>query len=484
MNKKIRILLIEDEEFDKIRVEKTLNTIPDRFEIKYFFSDGKSALQMLSQTPNEIDVVIMDFQIAGGLMGEALIKRIKQINPVIQIIVISKMTMNITDYEFANNLLFAGAFWYCTKYPVDVHDYIYQPTDFILSIFNAFEKKKLEEEKLISNKRLQLNVDKILSERKIIGTSERTKYLCKEIELYASSDANILITGPSGSGKELVANSLHYKSERKFENFVPVNCSSIPFDLVESELFGYEKGAFTGADKAKKGLFEQAEKGTIFLDEVGDLPLAAQAKLLRVLEEGEIEKIGRTGRQKVDVRVIAATNRDLKTEVENKTFRSDLYYRLNIIPIRVSALKERGEDIIELFEFFLDKYGKGHGIKTPLISKEGKDVLKSYAWDGNVRELRTVAHRLILSKISNAGLNDILRAIGIIKIDFTQSQTGIEKVFDGQNIIPLKEFKKLAYIQYINFVNSKSSSDAEVSQKLGIAQSNFHRLCVELGIKS
>ena len=219
------------------------------------------------------------------------------------------MTINITDYEFANKLIKAGAFWDCTKYPGDIDEFIYQPTDFIMSIINAKQKCILEREWNKSNKKLLKNVEDILGSKRIIGQSEVIKGLKNEIGKYSQSDFNILIHGASGTGKELVAYNIHYNSARKFENFVPINCGSLPHDLVESELFGYEKGAFTGAEKKKQGLFEIADKGTIFLDEVTELPLNMQVKLLRVIQEGEIDKIGRTNKVKVDVRIIAASNK-------------------------------------------------------------------------------------------------------------------------------------------------------------------------------
>lgn len=483
MKSKIRLMLIEDEDFDKVRVEKTLKTVEHRLEIKYFFSDGKSAVTKLLEESDSVDVIIMDFQIAGGLMGEALIRKIKEINPVIQIIVITKMTMNITDFDFANSLLEAGAFWYCTKYPIDVQEYIYQPTDFIISIYNAFEKKILEEEKLRSNNKLQKNVDKILKEKQIIGSCKKMQKLLNDITLYADSSANILIIGPSGSGKELVANYLHYKSNRKFENFIAVNCGSIPFELIESELFGYEKGAFTGAQKARLGLFEQANHGTLFLDEIAELPLQAQSKLLRVLEEGEIEKIGRTGKTKVDVKVVAATNKNLKIEVDKGKFRKDLYYRLNVLPIEVPPLSERSEDIPLLFDHFLERYSLTHGLKKPVLSDSILDALKGYNWPGNVRELKSVAQRLILSRIENVTLVDILNAIGILEIDSTKISTDFKTIFNKDEIIHLKDVKKIIYQEYIKFVRINSDSDADAAKKLGIAASNYSRLCTELGIK-
>ncbi len=208
-----------------------------------------------------------------------------------------------------------------------------------MSLFNAYEKSLLERERYRSQLKLRRNVEDILFQKQIIGESPIMKELKEEINRFAKSNVNTLIRGASGTGKELVAYNIHYRSDRKYENFVIINCGSLPSQLVESELFGYEKGAFTGADKKKPGLFEIAHHGTIFLDEVTELPLSAQVKLLRVIQDGEIEKIGRTEKIKVDVRIIAATNRNIEEEVKEKRFREDLYYRLNVLPIFVPDLK-------------------------------------------------------------------------------------------------------------------------------------------------
>jgi DNA-binding NtrC family response regulator len=292
--KTINILLIEDEEYDVRRIRNTLKPFEQRLIIRDVTSDGHTALELLQDNKNRYDVVIMDFQIAGSLSGEKLIRRIKQVDSALQIIVVTKMTVNITDFDFANRLLEAGAMWYCTKYPGDIEDYIYQPTDFILSIFNAFEKKRLQKEQQRSTRKLAQNIEDILREKRIIGESEAMENLRQQIQQCAESDTTVLIRGFSGTGKELVAANIHYRSHRRFEKFVAINCGSLPHDLIESELFGYEKGAFTGAREKKLGLFEVANKGTVFLDEIAELPSTAQVKLLRVIQEGEIDKIGRT----------------------------------------------------------------------------------------------------------------------------------------------------------------------------------------------
>jgi len=316
--KKINIIIIEDEEFDVKRILNTLNPYRKNVEILQMVSNGKDALEAL-ENHKECDVVIMDYQISGGLIGEELLRKLKQIDSTVQIIVITKMTINQTDVYFANQLIEAGAYWFGTKYPADIEEFIYQPTDFILTITNAFERRKLERQHLLSQKKLEKNIKYILSSRPLVGKSQAQMELRNLVDKYAETDANVLVTGESGTGKELIARNLHYKSKRRFEPFVTVNCAAIPKDLIESELFGFVKGAFTGAKEEKKGLFEQAHNGTIFLDEIGELPHASQAKLLRVLESGELDKIGRKKKYSVDVRVISASNQDIKAIGKGKT---------------------------------------------------------------------------------------------------------------------------------------------------------------------
>ena len=382
--KKINILLIEDEEFDVMRVRNTINFYQDKLHLKNIVSNGNAALELLKNLQDNYDIVILDYQIAGALRGETLIKKIKEIDNALQIIVITKMTIEITDFEFANSLIHSGAFWYCTKYPSDIEDYIYQPTDFIMSIFNAYEKRELELKTITVNKKLNQNINSILEKKIIIGESQSTKNLIEEIKKYSETDLNILISGASGTGKELVANNIHYKSNRKYEKFVPINCGSIPNELIESELFGYEKGAFTNAYSNKKGLFEIANNGTIFLDEVGELSKNAQVKLLRVLQEGEIEKIGRTKRIQINVRIIAATNKNLIEEVNKGNFREDLFYRLNVIPIFIKPLKDRIKDIPILINHYIKLYSNEMGKKIPGIESDAIEFFTKYEWPGNI----------------------------------------------------------------------------------------------------
>jgi DNA-binding NtrC family response regulator len=478
---KIKILLVEDEEFDVLRVRKTVELQKEELEIVEIVSDGKSTLDLIKSDPLCFDVVIMDYQIAGGLMGEELISKIKKISPWVQIIVITKLTIDDNKFEFASKLLKIGAFWYCTKYPTHITDYIYQPTDFLISIHNAYQKKLLELTKFEYDQKMNDNINILMQSKKIIGSSPQTTELNSLIKKYASRNVNVMIYGESGTGKELVAYHIHYNSPGRFENFVKINCASIPGELIESELFGYEKFSFTGAGKEKKGLFELAEKGTIFLDEIGDLPLNAQAKILRVLQDGEIEKIGRSSTIKVNVRILAATNKNLEEEVSAKRFRDDLYYRLNIIPIRILPLRDRKEDIPELLDFFASKYSSSMNFKKPLFEQDAIDEIVIYQWPGNVRELKSFVQRILFTDTETI-TRDKVRA-SLSPLPFSKAEEKIlDDYFDKEKILPLRKFENIARMKYIEFVRSHSENDKQTAEKLGIAPSNLSRLFKELNL--
>jgi DNA-binding NtrC family response regulator len=475
----INILLIEDESYDVNRIKRTLAPFQDKLLIKEIVADGQSALDILSRREEEYDVVIMDYQIVGPLYGEKLIRKIKTVDPFIQIIVITKMTINLTDFEFANKLIEAGAMWFCTKYPSDIKEYVYQPTDLLLSILNAYEKKRLNLDKSKSNLQLNQSINRTLDERKIVGESPEIKKLVKQIERAAQQDVTVLITGASGTGKELVATHIHYLSKRKYENFVAINAGSIPQELIESELFGFEKGSFTGAVNSKKGLFEVANNGTIFLDEVGELPTSSQVKLLRVLQDGEIDKIGRTEKLKVDVRVIAATNFDLEKALAEKRFREDLFYRLNVIYIYVPTLRERVEDIPILTTHFISKYCKQMAMDIPSIDGDAIETLQTYEWPGNVRQLQNIIQRALISCEGKIGRNDI---VNILSSKNVGTISGPEFWF-GNQILKWKEMENIFRWRYFNHVKEKTKSDSEAARQLGLAPSNFHRMCSQLGIR-
>ncbi len=477
--RKINLLLIEDEAYDVQRVRQTLRMHQDQIILQNVVSDGADAIKLVSEMAGHFDVVVMDYQIAGGLSGEHLIRRIKDIDPTIQIIVITKRTININDFDFANRLIEAGAMWYCTKYPGDIEDYIYQPTDFILNIINAFEKRQLEMAKNRSHQRLNQNIDDILKTRQIVGESEPIRELRRKIDQCANLEATVLIRGASGTGKELVAANIHFRSPRRLEKFVAINCGSLPADLIESELFGFQRGSFTGATSAKPGLFEIADKGTIFLDEIAELPLSAQVKLLRVLQDGEIDKIGRTGPVKVDTRIIAATNKILEDEVRQGRFREDLYYRLNVVSINVPTLKERQSDIPLLTDHFLKKFSSKMSCRIPDINPDALQVLVEHPWQGNVRQLENVVQRLLFEGRSPIDIGIVRNALGI---QLNLGRRGKMK-WDPKSIIPLREMERNTRYQYFQFVRENTNSDAEAARKLGLAPPNYHRMCKELGLK-
>jgi len=485
IRRKINLLVIEDEEFDVRRIRKTLKPFEDQIIIRDVFSNGKVALDHLKTSPERYDVIIMDFQIAGGLKGEALIHRIKQIDPTLQIIVVTKMTLNNTDFEFANRLLTAGAMWYCTKYPGDIEDAIYQPTDFVLSIYNACEKRRLEKQRMKSDQKLEKNVQKHLQDSQILGQSVYIRELKEQINKVAGSDSNVLIQGDSGTGKELVAAHIHYQSNRRFEEFVPVNCGSLPEHLIESELFGFEKGSFTGAQEKKLGLFEIAHKGTIFLDEVAELPLKTQATLLRVLQEGEIDKIGRSQRIDVDVRAVSATNSDLGQQVREGSFREDLYYRLNVVPITVRPLREHKDDIPLLLDHFLDRFSREMDKTKPVIPAPEMNLLMDYEWQGNIRELQNVTQRLLFfaSQLVTAGEVEIALGRSHERGSTVGEENTLSIPLNESKILPWKIMEKNIRKAYFEFVRRHAGSDADAARKLGLAPPNYHRMCRELGLK-
>ena len=478
-DKPINLLLVEDETYDVNRVKRTLEPFSDKLIIKKIVADGQSAIDTINEQKDEFDVIIMDYQIVGPLSGEKLVKKIKMIDPFIQIIVITKMTINVTDFEFANKLIEAGAMWFCTKYPSDIKEYVYQPTDLLLSILNAYEKKRLSLDKSKSNMQLKQSINSTLQNKKIIGNSLPLKNLLIQIEKAANQDATVLISGASGTGKELVATHIHYLSKRKYENFVTVNSGSLPPDLIESELFGFVKGSFTGAVNPKKGLFEVANNGTIFLDEISELPMSAQVKLLRVLQEGDLDKIGRTDKVKVNTRVVAATNVDLDKAIEDKKFRVDLFYRLNVINIYVPSLRERREDIPELTKHFIRKYCEQMSFSEPTVSDEAIKTLMSHDWPGNVRQLQNCIQRALISCEDSISEEDIHNALGSKKIRNLSSP----EFFFGDKILKWKEMENIFRREYFSYVKSKTKSESDAARQLGIAPPNFYRMCHNLGMK-
>jgi DNA-binding NtrC family response regulator len=368
-----KILIIEDE----AAIRRVLNKILSEESDTYVVEEAEDGLQGLEKIKNDdFDLVLCDIKMP-KMDGVEVLEAVKKIKPEIPMVMIS----GHGDLETAINTMRLGAF-----------DYISKPPDLnrlLNTVRNALDRKQL----VVENKILKKKVSKTYQ---MVGESEAINQIKTMIDKVAPTDARVLITGPNGTGKELVAHQLHEKSERSAAPIIEVNCAAIPSELIESELFGHVKGAFTSAVKDRAGKFEAAHKGTIFLDEIGDMSLPAQAKVLRALQENLIQRVGADKDIKVDVRVIAATNKDLKKEIEEGRFREDLYHRLAVILIKVPSLNDRREDIPLLLEHFTEKIAQEQGSVMKTFSKEAVKLLQEYDWTGNIRELRNVVERLII----------------------------------------------------------------------------------------
>ncbi len=368
-----KILVIEDESAIRRVLIKILAEENDSYNVMEA-EDGLAGIDIIKK--EDFDLVLCDIKMP-KMDGVEVLVAAKKIKPEIPFIMIS----GHGDLDTAVNTMRLGAY-----------DYISKPPDLnrlLTTVRNALERKELA----VENKVLKKKVSKSFE---MIGESKEIGAIKEMIEKVAPTDARVLITGSNGTGKELVAHWVHQKSPRSSAPFVEVNCAAIPSELIESELFGHVKGAFTSAVKDRAGKFEAANKGTIFLDEIGDMSLSAQAKVLRALQENKISRVGSDKDIKVDVRVLAATNKDLKKEIEDGKFREDLYHRLAVILIKVPALNNRRDDIPLLIEHFSKKIASEQGNGQKSFSKKAIDLLKSYDWTGNVRELRNVVERLII----------------------------------------------------------------------------------------
>jgi DNA-binding NtrC family response regulator len=368
-----RILIIEDEASIRRVLTKILSEENDTYHVEDA-EDGLIGFEKIKN--NDYDLVLCDIKMP-KMDGVEVLQAVKKIKPEIPIVMIS----GHGDMETAIQTMRLGAF-----------DYISKPPDLnrlLNTVRNALDKKQLVVENKILKKIVSKNYE-------MIGESEAINHIKVMIEKVAKTEARVLITGPNGTGKELVAHQLHEKSERANFPLIEVNCAAIPSELIESELFGHVKGAFTSAIKDRAGKFEAADKGTLFLDEIGDMSLSAQAKVLRALQENVITRVGADKDIKVDVRVIAATNKDLKKEIEEGRFREDLYHRLAVILIKVPGLNERRDDIPLLIEHFTEKIAAEQGIAPKTFSKKAIKLLQEYDWTGNIRELRNVVERLII----------------------------------------------------------------------------------------
>jgi DNA-binding NtrC family response regulator len=368
-----KILIIEDEAAIRRVLKKIISEENETYEVDEA-EDGLLGIEMISKT--DFDLILCDIKMP-KMDGVEVLEKVKHLKPEIPIVMIS----GHGDLDTAVNTMRLGAF-----------DYISKPPDLnrlLNTVRNALDKKEL----VVENKLLKKKVSKKYD---MIGESVAITHIKTMIEKVAPTDARVLITGPNGTGKELVAHWIHEKSDRTKAPMIEVNCAAIPSELIESELFGHVKGSFTGANKDRAGKFEAANGGTIFLDEIGDMSLSAQAKVLRALQENKISRVGSDKDIKVNVRVIAATNKDLQKEIADGKFREDLYHRLAVILINVPSLNERREDIPLLINFFAEQIAQEQGTAVKSFSKDAIKLLQDYNWTGNIRELRNVVERLII----------------------------------------------------------------------------------------
>ncbi len=379
-----KILIIEDEASIRRVLSKIISEENESYNVEQA-EDGLLGIEMIMN--NDYDLVLCDIKMP-KMDGVEVLEKAKKIKPEIPIVMIS----GHGDLDTAVNTMRLGAF-----------DYISKPPDLnrlLNTVRNALDKKVL----VVENKRLK---NKVSKSYQMIGESVAITHIKDIIEKVAATDARVLITGPNGTGKELVAHWLHEKSDRVKAPMIEVNCAAIPSELIESELFGHVKGSFTGANKDRAGKFEAANGGTIFLDEIGDMSLSAQAKVLRALQESKISRVGSDKDIKVNVRIVAATNKNLKEEISEGRFREDLYHRLAVILIKVPALNDRREDIPLLISFFANKIAKEQGMPEKTFSSQAITLLQEYDWTGNIRELRNVVERLIILGEKEVSVNDI-----------------------------------------------------------------------------
>ena len=379
-----KILIIEDEK----SIRNVLCNILREEDENYQVEEAENGLEGLDKiSKNTYDLVLCDIKMP-KMDGVELLEKVMEIQPDTTMVMIS----GHGDIETAVDCIKKGAF-----------DYISKPPDLnrlINTIRIGLDRKNL----MVQNKVLK---KKVHQKYQMIGNSDALQKIHQMIDRVAPTDARVLITGANGTGKELIAHAIHQKSERSEAPLVEVNCAAIPSELIESELFGHEKGAFTSAIKQRKGKFETANGGTLFLDEVGDMGLKAQAKVLRALQEHKISRVGSDKEIKVNVRVLAATNKDLQKEIKDGNFREDLYHRLGVILIHSPALDERKEDIPDLAAYFIKNICKEYGIVEKSISKDALKILQNYSWSGNVREFRNVIERLIILSPDTINKEDV-----------------------------------------------------------------------------
>jgi DNA-binding NtrC family response regulator len=443
-----RILIVDDEEAQRKQLAGFLE------KQGFYVAIAESGEKALEISQNRyFEIALLDLKMP-GISGLDLLKKLKELNPEIQII----MMTAYGTVETAVEAMKQGAYHYVNK-PINLDE-------LKLNINKALEKYHLLQE----NKYLKEELDSRFQDLQIIGYSIGIKEVLSTVSRVAKTKSTVLIRGESGTGKEMVARAIHALSDRADKRFVAISCAAIPETLFEAELFGHEKGAFTGAVKRKEGRFELADGGTLFLDEVGDIPLETQVKLLRVLESQEFERVGGKETLKVDVRIISATNQDLEKKIEEKSFREDLYYRLNVISLIIPPLRKRKDDILILADHFIRKANQKCGRKVKGITPEVKDIILNYDWPGNVRELENVIERgVVLSRTDVIDKND-LPYLGLVK----------SQEFPSSLNLSLKDMEKNHILNTLLKTDWNLNKTAEI---LGIHRNTLRLKMREYGIE-
>jgi two-component system nitrogen regulation response regulator NtrX len=449
---KSRILVIDDEAEIRRSVKMILEY--EGYDVLEASSGPEGVAMAERESP---DLVFLDIKMP-GMDGLEALQRIKAKNEMLPVVIISGHGTVTTAVEATK----AGAF-----------DFIEKPLAserVLVTIRNALDQTRLVDENRSLKRAAELR-------HQMVGESAALRQVWDAIKRAAPTNATVLLLGESGVGKELVARSIHRNSLRSRERFVQVNCAAIPEDLIESELFGHEKGSFTGATEKQIGKFEQADRGTIFLDEVGDMSAKTQAKVLRVLQEGEVERLGSARTIKVDVRVIAATNKDLEQEIEKGTFREDLYFRLTVIPIRVPPLRDRREDIPALVRHFADLFSREHNRRPQRFTPAALEYLQKARWKGNVRELKNSVERLIIMTPSEVIDVDDLR--DVVRVESKPSAGDNEKERPGT----LREFKESAERAFlVGKLRENNWNISKTAEVIGTPRSNLYKKLEQYGI--
>ncbi|KAF0184546.1 MAG: acetoacetate metabolism regulatory protein AtoC [Nitrospirae bacterium] len=442
------LLIVEDEDELRDRLQRIFTDEGYSVDV---VGDGESAIKLYDE--GLYDAVITDI-ILPGIDGIELLRRIKERSQDQCVIIMTAYA----SLDTAVKALKAGAYDYLIK-PL-MYEEIKQ------SVRNALREKSLCVENVILKKEIERRYDF----GKVIGESPEIQAIIDDVRKISDSRSNVLLLGETGTGKELFARAIHYNSSRKDKPFIPINCSAIPENLLESELFGYAKGAFTGATSAKRGLLEAADHGTVFLDEIGDLPVSLQSKLLRVLDDHEIRPLGSIHGRKVDLRIVAATNRDLGNEIKHNRFREDLYYRIAVVTLRLPALRERTGDVQTLALHFVKKYSAEVGKQVASIDDAAMRLLMSYAWPGNIRELQNIIERGVLLSgdriISPAHLPEELRS------------AEKHEYFDGARLLSIEEYTKDFILRH-----QPRHNEQQIADMLGITRKALWEKRKKWGLK-